>query len=54
MAMDVVDNGWTSKAQEFFDNAFDLEMQVSDLIEELEVVQNTLNKLLDLYPKSLT
>jgi hypothetical protein len=54
MAMDVVNNGWTSKARDFFDNAFDLEMQVSDLIEELETVQNTLNKLLDLYPKSLT
>jgi len=38
MAMDVVNNGWTKKAQEFFASASDLEMQVSDLIEELEVI----------------
>jgi hypothetical protein len=53
LAMDVVNNNRADKAQEFFDMAVGLEMQVSDLIEELEAVQATLNKLIDLYPESL-
>jgi hypothetical protein len=54
MSMDVVNKGWTSNAQEFFDLANDLDMQIFELIEELEFVQKTITKLLDLYPKSLT
>lgn len=54
LAMDVVNKGWTSKTQEFFDLANDLDMQIFELIEELEFVQNTLTKLIDLYPESLT
>lgn len=53
LAMDVVNNGWTDQAQELFDSASDLEMQVSDIIEALESVQLTLNKLTELYPESL-
>lgn len=53
LGMDVVNNGWVEKVQEFFEMANDLEMQVSDIIESLESVQNTLNKLLELYPENL-
>ncbi|MHB1948857.1 MAG: transposase [Gammaproteobacteria bacterium] len=53
LAMDVVNNGWTENAEDFFEMANDLEMQVSDIIESLESVQNTLNKLLELHPESL-
>lgn len=53
LAMDVVNKGWTENAQDLFEMANDLEMQVSDIIESLESVQNTLNKLLELYPESL-
>ena len=51
--MDIVNSGWTDKAQEFFDMASDLDDQLFDIIEALEFVQNTLNKLVDLYPESL-
>ena len=53
LAMDVVNSGCTDKAQKFFDMANELEMQVSDLVEELEAVQDTLTKLTNLYPESL-
>lgn len=53
LAMDVVNNGWMDSAQELFDMACDLEMQVSDIMEALESVQQTLNKLTDLYPENL-
>lgn len=53
LAMDVVNNGWTEKAGELFDMASDLEMQVSDILEALEAVQQTLSKLTELYPESL-
>ena len=53
LAMDVVNNGWTSKAREFFDMAGDLEMQISEIIESLEFIQNVLFKLTALYPESL-
>jgi len=54
LAMDVVNNGRTDKAQDFFDLANDLDMQIFDITEELKAVQNTIDKLLDLYPESLT
>ena len=53
LSMDIVNSGWTDKAQEFFDMASDLDDQLFDIIEALEFVQNTLNKLVDLYPESL-
>lgn len=53
IAMDVVNNGWTGKAQELFDMACDLDMQIHSIIKELEAVQKTLDKLTDLYPESL-
>jgi len=53
MAMDVVNRGQTSKAQEFFDLAYELESQVFDMLESLEYVYEKLNKLSDLYPDSL-
>ena len=53
LAMSVINNGSTEKAQELFNMAFDLEMQVSTIIELLENVYCTLGKLTDLYPQSL-
>jgi hypothetical protein len=53
LAMSVINNGSTEQAQELFNMAFDLEMQVSTIIESLENVYRTLGKLTDLYPQSL-
>ena len=53
LAMDVVNHGNTENASEMFNMASDLEMQVSDLIESLEAIQETLGKLTELYPESL-
>ena len=54
LAMEVVNQGQKDKASQMFDLAGDLDMQVSDLIEALEIVQTTINNLLDLYPESLS
>ena len=53
LAMDVVNKGWTRQARELFALAGDLEMQVSDMVEALEDIQQTLSKLNDLFPESL-
>jgi hypothetical protein len=53
LAMDVVNKGWTGQARELFELAGDLEMQVFDMVEALEDIEQTLNKLTDLFPESL-
>lgn len=53
LSMAVVNQNRRDKALDFFDMANDLEMQVSDIIDELKVVHDTLIKLTDLYPESL-
>jgi hypothetical protein len=53
LAMEVVNQGGTSKARELFALAGDLEIQVSDMVEALEDIQQTLSKLNDLFPESL-
>ena len=53
MAMDVVNKGWTDQAREFFELAHDLGVQVFDMVEALEYIQETLDKLTALYPESL-
>ena len=53
LAMDVVNNGRTGQARELFELAGDLETQVFDMVESLEDIQKTLNKLTDLFPESL-
>ena len=53
MAMDVINYSDTENIQEMFHMAIDLEMQVDSIIESLEVIQETLGKLTDLYPESL-
>jgi len=42
LAMDVMSHGSTPQAQAMFDLASDLEMQLTDMIEALEVVQKIL------------
>lgn len=51
--MDVINHGYTSRAAELFDLADDLNMQVYEMMEILEKVQDTLDKLMALYPDSL-
>jgi len=53
MAMDVVNNGWTSEASEMFELADGLEMQALEMMESLEYIQQVLRKLTDLFPESL-
>jgi hypothetical protein len=53
LAMEVVNNGRTGQAQKLFELAGDLEMQVFNMVEALDDIQQTLNKLTDLYPESL-
>ena len=53
LAMEVVNNGRTGQARELFELAGDLEMQVFEMVEALDDIQQTLNKLTDLYPESL-
>lgn len=53
LAMRVVSEGATSKAEEFFETAQDIELQISDMIETLQSIQNVFEKLHSLYPDSL-
>ena len=53
LAMSVINHGNTSKAQEFFDLAFDIESEISSLIEHLENVQEVLTKITNSVPESL-
>src|SRR6201987_5120656 len=54
LAMAVDNNGSRSQASKMFDLAMDLDEQVSHMMNELEQVQDTLAKLLALYPESLS
>ena len=54
LAMAVVNNGSRSQASKMFDLAMDLDEQVSHMMNELEKVQDTLAKLVALYPESLS
>lgn len=51
LAMDVVNNGFTSSADEMFDLADELSLQVCGLTVALEKIQETLDQLLDLRPE---
>lgn len=53
MAMAVVNNGSRTLAAGMFDLAMDLDEQVSRMTNELEQIQDTLAKLVALYPESL-
>ncbi|MDR3736619.1 MAG: transposase, partial [Acidobacteriaceae bacterium] len=53
LAMDVVNNGMTSRAQALFELATEIEDQLSDLSEALENIQEAIAKLTDLQPDSL-
>lgn len=53
MAMVVVNNGACSRAPEMFELAMDLEEQVNHMMTNLEQIQDTLAKLVSLYPESL-
>jgi len=54
LAMAVVNNGSRSQASKMFDLAMNLDEQVSHMMNELEQVQDTLAKLVALYPESLS
>ena len=53
LAMAVVNNGARGQASEMFDLAMDSEEQVSHMMTNLEQIQDTLAKLIALYPESL-
>jgi hypothetical protein len=53
LAMEAINQGQPGFVPELFELAGALEMQVADLVEALEDIQQTLNKLTDLYPESL-
>jgi hypothetical protein len=52
--MAVVNNGGRGQASKMFDLAMNLDEQVSHMMNELEKVQDTLAKLVALYPESLS
>ena len=54
LAMAVVNNGSRSQASKMFDLAMNLDEQVGHMMNELEQVQDTLAKLVALYPESLS
>jgi hypothetical protein len=54
LAMAVVNNGSCSQASGMFELAIDLDEQVSHMMNALEQVQETLAKLVALYPESLS
>jgi hypothetical protein len=53
LAMAVINDGGRGQAEELFDRAEDLDAQVSDMMTELEKIQDTLAKLVALRPESL-
>ena len=53
LAMKVIGNGARSGAEEMFDLAEDLEQQVGQMMEEMEQIAHTLEKLVSLRPKGL-
>lgn len=54
LGMQVRQRGGDRVAQEFFELATDLDMQISGLITALTEIQDTLTTVLDLYPESLS
>lgn len=52
--MSVLNEESRSQVAKLFELAADLEEQVMDMITELEQVQNTLSRLANLYPESLS
>ena len=52
-AMDVINNGYMDKTQDMFDLAGDIEAEVSQLMEHLEFILETVQNLNSLYPESL-
>ena len=53
VAMDVVNKGWADKAQEMFDLSGEIEDEISNLMEHLEKILETVQHLNSLYPESL-
>lgn len=53
LAIEVVNNGVTSKAEALFELAQAIEFQVTDMIEALEFIQRVFDRLNELYPDSL-
>lgn len=51
LAMDVVNSGYRSKANEMFELALDLECQVDDMMESLGELQAILSSLTELAPE---
>lgn len=54
LAMAVINEGDRDQASEMFNLAVDLEDQVSDMKTKLEQIEDTLAKLVALYPESLS
>ncbi len=53
LALNVVNKGMTSNAEEFFETAQDIELHLSDMIEALQSIQRALQKLDSLNPGNL-
>ena len=53
LAMEVMNNGVTSKVEAFFELAQGIESQIEDIIEALEFIQRVFTRLNELYPDSL-
>lgn len=53
LALDVVRGGWHSRAQEMFNLADDLSLQVSQMMIRLEQIQETLETSVDLAPEQV-
>ena len=55
VAMEVVNKGYQDNetVSKLFDLANDLDMQLFEIMEAMEFVQNTIEKLTELYPESL-
>lgn len=53
LAMAVINNGAAHKAQAMFDLANDVQDQIASMRESITKIENTLNRMLGLYPESL-
>jgi hypothetical protein len=54
LAMAVVNNGAAPKAQAMFDLANDVQAEIFSLKESIVKIEKTMNRLMDLYPESLS
>jgi hypothetical protein len=54
LAMAVINSGARSQVPALFELAANLDDDVSDLVESLEAIRDTLAELMDLYPESLS